>query len=178
MNPRHLGREYLSQSSSAHIVFGPQGAGKTTYARALAENIGAVRFSIDEWMIELFGADLPRSMSLSWVLARVERCESRIWSLASQILSLGGKVVLDLGFMRVSDRTRFIDLARLGGISTQLHYITAPYALRRGRVLSRNAERGETFAFEVSPAIFDFMDKKFESPTEVELAGAVISASQ
>ncbi|WP_167316035.1 ATP-binding protein [Burkholderia lata] len=30
-----------------HIVFGPQGAGKSTYARTLAAASGATRFSID-----------------------------------------------------------------------------------------------------------------------------------
>jgi len=37
-----------------HLVCGSTGAGKTTYARALSERIGAVRFSIDEWMTALF----------------------------------------------------------------------------------------------------------------------------
>ena len=49
--------------STVHLVFGPQGAGKTTHARALAARIGGVRFSIDEWMAQLFAPDWPL---LSW----------------------------------------------------------------------------------------------------------------
>ena len=40
-----------------HLICGSTGAGKTTYARELATNIGGVVFSIDEWMVTLFGED-------------------------------------------------------------------------------------------------------------------------
>ena len=40
-----------------HMVCGGVGAGKTTYARKLADEIGGLRFSIDEWMTSLFGPD-------------------------------------------------------------------------------------------------------------------------
>lgn len=61
-----------------HIVFGPQGAGKSTYARALAADVAGVRFSIDEWMHELYSADSPTPLRLDWVMVRVQRCERRI----------------------------------------------------------------------------------------------------
>ena len=167
----------MTTVATSHIVFGPQGAGKTTYSRKLADSRNAVRFSIDEWMIELFGPDLPKSMSLSWVMPRVQRCETRIWSVASQIGRVGGSVVLDLGFMRIDDRQRFAALAKESGMTSQLHFVDAPHPTRRTRVMARNQDRGETFAFEVTPGMFDFMETKFESPTEAELAIAVQSKS-
>jgi predicted kinase len=157
-------------NAQIHIVFGPQGAGKTTYARELAEQIQATRFSIDEWMGELFGPDMPQPISFAWVMQRVQRCEQRIWSVAAQIAQRGGSVVLDLGFMKVSDRNRFVALAVAAQLRVQLHQVTAPHALRRSRVLERNIHKGDTFSFEVSPAMFDFMEKQFESPTDLELA--------
>ena len=36
-----------------HLILGPQGAGKSTYARHLAQKESATRFSIDEWMQKL-----------------------------------------------------------------------------------------------------------------------------
>lgn len=62
-------------------------------------------------------------------------------------------------------------------MASQLHYVDAPHPTRRTRVMTRNQERGETFAFEVTPGMFDFMETKFESPTEAELASAVQSQS-
>ena len=165
-------------TSTVHIVFGSQGAGKTTYSRKLAGEIRATRFSIDDWMGELFGPDLPKPMSLPWIMERVQRCERRIWSTASEIVECGGSAVLDLGFMKVSDRSRFVSLAEAKALPVQMHYVNAPHSLRRDRVLSRNAEKGETFAFEVTPAMFDFMEKQFESPTESELSRSVAIGTQ
>ncbi|HEY8068088.1 MAG TPA: AAA family ATPase, partial [Burkholderiales bacterium] len=76
--------------ATVHIVFGSQGAGKTTYARRLASEVKGTRFSIDDWMGELFGPDLPKPMSLPWIMERVRRCESRIWSTAAEIVEQGG----------------------------------------------------------------------------------------
>ena len=54
----------------------------------------------------------------------------------------------------------------------RLHIVDAPHDLRRRRVLDRNATRGDTFAFEVTPEMFDFMESRFERPTESERAVA------
>jgi len=157
-----------------HIIFGPQGAGKTTYSKKLAENVNGVHLSIDEWMWELYGADLPKPMNLTWIMKRVERCEKQIWSTAKRISKCGCAVILDLGFMKLEKRQLFISLARDNNISTQLHYINAPHSIRRRRVLERNIEKGETFSFEVTPGIFDFMEKEFENPNKQELANAIL----
>jgi predicted kinase len=165
-------------TATVHIVFGPQGAGKTTYSRRLANESTGTRFSIDDWMGELFGPDLPKPMSLPWIMERVQRCERRIWSTAAEIVDRGGCAVLDLGFMRVSDRSRLISLAEAKELPVQLHYVNAPQDVRRARVVSRNATKGETFAFEVTPAMFDFMEKQFESPTEAELSRSITHESK
>jgi len=49
--------------SKIHLVFGSQGAGKSTYAKKLAEKVKGVYLSIDEWMQELYGADAPKPMN-------------------------------------------------------------------------------------------------------------------
>lgn len=161
-----------------HIVFGPQGAGKTTYARGIADEAPATRFSIDEWMGELYGPDLPKQMDLAWIIERVQRCQRRIWATAQDIVGRGGNVVLDLGFMKVGDRSKFVALAEAGGWPVQLHCVTAPHDIRRERVMTRNAIKGESFAFEVTPAMFDFMEKQFELPTASELATSILFSSR
>lgn len=153
-----------------HLVLGPQGAGKSTYSRQLARQEGAVRFSIDEWMQSMFGPDLPKAMSLSWIMERVERCEKQIWSVAAQVSQSGGGVVLDLGFTKLESRKAFRQRAEAIGAEVQLHILDAPYATRKERVMSRNAEKGETYSFEVTPMMFDFMEKEFQRPTEEELS--------
>lgn len=159
---------------NVHLILGPQGAGKSTYARRLAQQEQAVRFSIDEWMQQLYGPDAPRPLSLPWVMARVGRCEAMIWSTASQICAGRASVVLDLGFTKHASRTRFRGLAESTGAEVRLHVLQAPHALRQARVINRNIAKGETYSFEVTPAMFDFMEKEFEPPTEEELERALI----
>jgi predicted kinase len=157
-----------------HLVFGPQGAGKSSYARQLATRVQGVRLSIDDWMGQLYGPDLPTPMNFAWIMERVQRCEKRIWATAAEIAGTGGHVVLDLGFMKVSNRTEFLSLASAGEHPAQLHFVNAPLDVRRQRVLQRNIDKGDTYSFEVSAPMFDFMEREFEPPTDQELARATV----
>jgi predicted kinase len=153
------------------LVCGPTGVGKTTYSIATAREIGAVRFSIDPWMQTLFAADMT-SLDYAWMIERVGRCYEQIWSVSEQILALGGSVVLDLGFTEKAERTRFAERSSGLGVVAEVHCLQAPPEVRRARVDKRNAEQDPAvYAFEVTEAMFDFMEPRFETPDEDELAG-------
>ena len=166
-----------NSAGTVHIVFGPQGAGKSTYARHLADETQAVSFSIDAWMHELYGPDLPKPLNFAWIMERVRRCEKRIWATASEVARTAGNVVLDLGFMKVDSRTEFVGLAHACALPSQLHFVDASHAVRRRRVLARNQDKGETYSFDVTPAMFDFMEGEFQRPTATELSTAIVSIS-
>jgi predicted kinase len=157
-----------------HLVFGPVGAGKSTYARALAARDGGVRFAIDDWMHELFAPDLAPALDFAWIMARVRRCEQRIRATAQDVLRTGTPVVLDLGFMKAADRAVFRAWAAESGHAVRDHFVHAPAPLRAERVRARNEARGETFSFEVTPAMFELVEHLFEPPDAAELAGAVV----
>uniref|UniRef100_UPI003983234E AAA family ATPase n=1 Tax=Phenylobacterium sp. TaxID=1871053 RepID=UPI003983234E len=70
-------------SATLHVVFGPCGAGKTTYAHALARRHGAVAFVLDEWGARLFGPDVHGPIDFGWMLERLGRCQALIWSTAT-----------------------------------------------------------------------------------------------
>lgn len=152
-----------------HLVFGPVGAGKSTYARALAAREAGVRFSIDDWMHELFAPDIVSMLDFGWILARVHRCEQRIRATTLDILRTGTPVVLDLGLMQAVDREALRDWATAQGHRVRDHFVHAPADLRAERVRTRNATRGETFSFEVTPMMFAFMEQRFEPPLGAEL---------
>ena len=159
---------------SLHIVFGPLGAGKSTFARQLSKSVNGVRFSIDEWMHRLYGPDLPTPISLAWIFPRVQRCEAQIWHTSLHILASGCNVVLDLGFMRETDRTAIRLQAGQAGYPVLSYFVDANRQVRRERVLQRNVDKGETYAFDVSGPMFDAMDTGFERPGGQELAGCVV----
>ena len=164
-------------TATLHVIFGPSGAGKSTYAKQLARTEPAIHFAIDDWMARLFAADMPEPLEFEWMMSRVERCEAQIWSVAAAAMAAGTSVVLDLGLMRKSDRARVAEIAEACELPLQFHFVTASSEVRRARVLERNEVRGETFAIEVNPDMFDFIEGVYEAPDAAELRGAIISES-
>jgi predicted kinase len=163
--------------ATLHLIFGPCGAGKTTYAHALARREGAVAFVLDEWGARLFGPDVHGPLDFGWMLERLVRCNALIWSTATAVLAAGTSVVLDLGLMRGADRERIRKLAQEAGLSMQWHFVDAPREVRRARVAGRNETKGETFAAEVPPEMFDMFEAIYEAPAPAELEGAVLSVT-
>jgi predicted kinase len=165
-------------TATLHVIFGPCGAGKTTYAHAFARRERAMALILDDWMARLFGPDMPEPLEYDWMIERVGRCEAQIWNVAAGAIAAGTPVILDIGLMRRSDRARVRDIAEGAGLALQFHFVTAPAEIRRARVAGRNEVRGESFAIDVSPDMFDFIEGVYEPPTTDELAGAVISESR
>ena len=78
--------------------------------------------------------------------------------------------VLDLGFTTRAQRALFSDRAKELAINAEVHYLNAPKDVRKKRVEKRNIEKDPTvYAFEVTNMMFDFMEPKFEIPTQEEL---------
>jgi predicted kinase len=154
-----------------HLICGSTGAGKTTYALRLCDRLGAIRFSIDEWMAALFWVDTPQPLDPSWSMERVERCLTQIWALVLRITARNVPCVLDIGFGETQSRARFAALAREAGLSVQLHFIDVPAAERWCRVEARNAQKGETYQlrFDITREMFDFVEGLWEPPTDAEM---------
>ena len=163
--------------ATLYVIFGPIGAGKTTYAHALARREAAVPFVLDEWGARLFGPDVQGPLDFGWMLERLARCNALIWSTATAVLGAGSSVVLDLGLMRRADRERIRQTAQAAGLSLRWHFVDAPQEIRRARVEGRNAAKGETFVREVPPEMFELIESLYEAPTPAELEGAVLSVS-
>lgn len=130
--------------------------------------------SIDGWMQDLFVPDLSPPLDLAWVMQRVGRCEARIWTTAAAVARQGLDVILDLGCMKAADRQRFARQAEEESLQLRPHFVSAELETRRQRVATRNTERGDTFAFQVSPAMFALMESRYEAPNEQELSGATV----
>ena len=155
------------------IVCGPAGAGKTTYSISLSKKIGAIRFSIDPWMQKLFADDM-KSLDYSWMIERVHRCYEQIWDTCDKIFSIDGSVVLDLGFTEKNQRKLFADRAIALNIVPEVHYLEAPKEVRKERVERRNSEKDpNVYAFNVTDAMFNFMEPRFEPPDEAELKNGI-----
>ena len=153
-----------------HMVCGGVGAGKTTYARALADEIDGLHVSIDAWMTMLFGPDSPSPPRWDWVSERVQRCETLIVAQALDAARRDVPSVLDLSFLRRADRRRLADRAATAGVGVALHVLDVPADERWRRVERRNAEQGATFSMVVARPIFDFIETLYEPPDAAERA--------
>lgn len=159
-------------SADLILVVGCTGAGKSSYARALADQLGALRFSIDEWMVALFWADSPQPIEFAWTMERVNRCEAQIFAIARQAATRGVPAVLDLGFTTKAHRDKFRDLGEQAGLSVAVHFVDVPADERWRRVEQRNAQQGETYSLTVDRGMFDFMEGLWEPPSEAEWRAA------
>jgi len=163
--------------ATLHVIFGPCGAGKTTYTHALARRERAVPFVLDEWGARLFGPDVRGSIDPAWMLERIGRCAALIRSTAVAVLGAGASVILDMGLMRRADRDRIRQTAEAAGLSPTWHFVDAPREVRRARIVGRNTAKGETFVMQVTPEMFDFLEGLYEAPDPTELEGAIVSVS-
>jgi predicted kinase len=98
-------------------------------ARRLAQTQGTLRFSLDEWVMQLFGTEAPHPMVFEWWVERCSRCSKRIWSVCRDVLGQGFDVVLDFGFPGLAHREEYRALAAEAGATVHLHIVDADVAL-------------------------------------------------
>lgn len=159
-------------TAAVHAIVGPVGVGKTTYGRRWAAEHGAVHLVIDEWLRTLYGPDAPEPPSLEWMLPRVRRCESQLWTVIEQIVRCGVPCVVELGLFRRDERDRLRAEAAARGLPLQLHYLHAPAPVRAARVAARNAG-GDTLTVEVDDATFTWAEAYYQPLDDDERVGAI-----
>jgi predicted kinase len=149
--------------STARLILtcGLPGAGKSTLARRLAAERGAVRLTKDEWMWALG--------SSPWDATTQTRVEQELWSLAQEILRLGLSVVLDFGLWTRVERDEMRSVARDLGVGVELHYVSAPVDELWRRIGLRNSEP----PWDREPILRSHLDEwaqTFQAPDAAELA--------
>jgi hypothetical protein len=149
--------------STAHLIHGFVGAGKTTLARRLAREHGAVRFTHDAWMHRLYGANPPaEAFAALW-----ERVDARIWRYAARLLELGVDVVLDYGFWTRASRDAARARVAAHGARAILYHVTCPEAVMRRRVAARSQDVPPDSLW-INAAAFQRFKARFEPLAEDE----------
>jgi len=140
------------------LMCGLPGAGKTTVARSLATELGAVRLCPDEWLTEL-GFDVFDESAR-------DRVERRLWAHAEDLLAMQAVVILENGFWSRAERDEKRLRARALGAAIELRYLAVPSEELHRRVASRNHEPGAAI---ISAETLEEHAAAFEAPTQAEL---------
>ena len=144
-----------------HALHGFISSGKTTLARRLETQLGALRFTPDEWMTTLYGADPPAD-EYPDLLDRVRSLMHAQWTRA---VTLGVPVILDEGLWTRVSRDELRAQAAALGVPLTLHVLPFDPATARERIAARNEEAGAHF---VAPTTFELFLPHFEPLTPDE----------
>ncbi len=128
--------------ATLHLMVGLPGSGKTTLARRLEAEHSALRLSVDEWHVRLFGGDVHDDSDESDFArhdARHAAVESLLREMAARVLVLGVDVILDFGFWTRRERDELRASARALGADSKIHFTAASEELLLERIEARNA---------------------------------------
>lgn len=147
------------------LMVGLPGSGKTTRARILAAETGALRLTPDEWQTLLFDDDMHHPDHDR----RHGTIEAIMWDIAAHTLRSGGDVILDFGFWTRAERYDFAKKAAELGANCIVHYDDVSLDELERRIVARNAIAGGHFAIPVD--ILRQWATVFEAPGVDEISG-------
>ncbi|HWU88672.1 MAG TPA: ATP-binding protein [Kofleriaceae bacterium] len=158
----------MESSGTLHLLIGPVGAGKTTYAQQRMARTPGVFLDLDTWMVRLFAADpRPQENVIAWYLERRDRCRDLLWDVALNVLGCGTDVLLEIGLLAAAEREAFYAKARDEGLQLAVYLLDAPRAIRRERVAQRNRSVGP-FTQIVPIEFFERASDAWQPPSESE----------
>lgn len=99
---------------------GLTGSGKTTFAKELELERSAIRFSLNEWMIRLYGHHMSRELFDK----RFELCKSLILETAEKLLKVDVDVIRDIGFWKREERGAMKTWLETRSLSYTFYYFT------------------------------------------------------
>ena len=150
--------------ATLHLMVGLPCSGKTTLALTLEREHSAIRLTLDEWHLRLFGQDAEDPEHN----ARHSLLESLLWEVASRALALGTNVILDFGFWAHEEREEFRSRAKALGASSEVHFLDVPHDELLRRLAQRNTQLSN-FSFRIPEEMMKPWIALFQKPTPDEL---------
>ena len=153
--------------ATAHLISGLPCSGKTTYSMSLRAGVHGVLFSLDRWLITLFGSYSIADVGHDEHVRRVLACRELMWSVASDFLERGVDVILDDGLFLREHRMRCVERLTRAGAKATIHYLDTPLPVLKARLDARNANL-PAFNFRIASDTLEGFLKLFEVPSADE----------
>ncbi len=157
------------------ITHGLPGSGKTTFAQAALERLGAIRIRSDVERKRLFGLDpLANSRVSADIYSQdaTRRTYARLHELARIGLAAGFPVIVDAAFLRRGERAQFHRLANAMHVPFAIASLHAPDAVMQARIAQRQAEARD--ASEADADVLLLLQRVQEPLSEAEAARSAV----
>jgi predicted kinase len=155
----------MAPTATLYGISGNIAAGKSTLARKLAAQHGAVLLCEDEWLVRLE----VEIKSFDDFRRHARRLRAAIGPHVIELLRLGTSVVLDFAANTVNDRVWIRSLFEAANAAHELHVIEAPEDVCKARLRVRNETKPEGFYFgHVPEEFFGPVTSLIVPPSEAE----------
>jgi predicted kinase len=151
-----------------HLICGLPGSGKTTLAKSIAASTGAIRFSPDEWIKDIWN-DKAETEGNEFR----DQIEQLQWKTAKQMLQNSIGVIIEWGTWGRSEREKLRDEAKAAGAKVKFYHLNISREILKERVLVRNLQIDRHEFYIPENEINKFLDEcfnSFQTPTAEELA--------
>ena len=149
---------------TAYVICGFIGAGKTTFARKLEKETGAIRVTKDEWIIKIFGNKITSDKNFAVFDKNITGLAR---DFAFKILKAGKDVIIDEGFWVKSQRDDIKKKILQVGAKPIFYYVECSINKMKERVIDRS-KNPPTDSFEINEEMFDKYLKYWEPPKKEE----------
>jgi aminoglycoside phosphotransferase family enzyme/predicted kinase len=164
-----LTAEFLApQRPRLIITHGLPGSGKSTFAQAALERIGAIRLRSDVERKRLFGLSAlqeSRAEQNIYSAEATQRTYAHLLATARCLLNEGFTVMVDAAFLKHEEREMFHKLAQETGANFAIASLQADDATLRARILQRQND-----ASEANLAVLDKLQTEQEPLTQQEMS--------
>ena len=160
------------KQSIAYVICGFIGAGKTTFARKLEKQTGAIRVTKDEWIIKIFGNKITLDNNFEVYDKNITKLATDI---AFKILKAGKDVIIDEGFWVKSQRDDIKKKILQVGAKPIFYYVESSVEKMKERVINRSKNPTKD-SFEISEEMFNSYLKYWQAPDESENVKVVKSS--
>ena len=148
--------------ATIHLMIGFMGFGKTTIAKNLATELPAVCLTHDDYMVALFGRNLPEDEFRE----KYKLVDNMLWSIARKIINCNTDVIMDYGFWSKEKRAEAYKRAISITPDVIFHNVLCDMQTAKERLLKRSATDHETL--DIDENCFDTLSQKFEPIDDTE----------
>lgn len=152
-----------------HLICGLPGSGKTTLALKIAHDTNAVRFSADDWLIQIWNMDSSESEANQYR----DKIEALQWKLCKDLLRLKTDCIIEWGVWSKEERELIRKEVQSSGNEIKLYVLLANKDCLFERIKNRNNRRNQKNIYIPDEKLDSYLDEwlaVFQIPSKDEMS--------